>query len=145
MNLLRTLGWGRIPRDAARLVPPESLVLTLEHLRASVTFRDLHRGPKYSAWRRIWFAGSFAISTDRIIAYRRGSRLINIPFSDPRFQLIDFSRSDSRTIELSHQASVFRPNWRGQIHYRFHSADAVKAVAELTAQAACSRLAMPHR
>ena len=133
MNLLRAFRFGRLPADASKLVALDALIVRVEYVWSSITYRDFSRGSTYCAWRRRWFAGSFAFSADRVIAYWGSSRLINVPFSDHRFSLLDLSRSDSTAIEISHDASLFHPTWSGRLQYRFHTNGASVVLGELAA------------
>ena len=135
MNLLSVLGFGRMPTDARILVRPDNFIVTLEHVWTSITFRDFSRGTAYSAWRRKWFAGSFAVTTDRLIAYWGSSRLINVPYSDNRFAYLDFSGSDGHAIDITHAASLFQSTWSGTLQYRFRTPNAEGIVDELLSRA----------
>lgn len=141
MNILSTFGFGRLPDDARLLVTPNNIILKLEHVWASITFRDFSRGSNYSSWRRKWFAGSLAVTTDRLLAYWGSSRLINVPYSDCRFSGLDFSGSDDRTIDIIHDASLFHPTWSGKLQYRFRSGDAKDIVADVLSRVAQAQAA----
>lgn len=125
MNVLRMLGIACLPVEAEALIPADDRILVCEHLFCSVTLRNFRAPGRACNWKRQWFAGSIAVSEDRIIAFRGRRRLINTPFDDPRFCKVSFT-ADEYILYIAHDAALYHDDWSGQIEYRFRTLDAQK-------------------
>lgn len=123
-SLLRLSGSGRLPTDGCRLVESDRDSFTAESIVGSITFRNFRSPGRYSSWRRQWFLGSLAVTNNRIVAYRQRSRLVNIPFDDPRIGQMEFSGQNQDCLSIRHDASLFHPSWTGDIEIRFTTIDA---------------------
>ncbi|MCD0461170.1 hypothetical protein [Roseiconus lacunae] len=130
MNLLQLLGLARLPAEADQLIPPQDRSIVYEHLWCSITLVNFSSPNRVCRWKRQWFAGSFAISQDRLIAFRGWRRMINLSFDDPRFREVMFSL-DRQTLIIEHDASLFRDDWSGSIEYRFRIPDVLPVVEQL--------------
>ena len=129
MQILKTLRLGRLPAEADLLIRPQHRKVVLENLAGSITYYHFRSPRRVCAWRRQWFAGSIAVSDERIIAYQWCTRLINTPFNDPRFSELSFT-AEKDLLLISHDASLYHPNWSGFIEHRFRTPHASR-IAEI--------------
>ena len=130
---LRLFGSGRLPPDGARLIEADPSALIAEALVGSITLVNFRAPGRYSLWRRRWFLGSLAVAKDRLVAYRYGKRLVNVPWDDPRVRQITFSVPEPGCLSLAYDASLFQPAWTGSIEIRFTTADAERALTAIEA------------
>ncbi|WP_164100945.1 hypothetical protein [Candidatus Laterigemmans baculatus] len=127
MILLRTFGLGRLPSEAGWLIPHPSRVIECEHLSCWVTYRDFRAPGRACNWKRQWFAGSLALSEDRLIAFQWRSRLFNTGVDDPRFSGLAITAED-QTLIVSLNASLYRDDWSGFLEYQFRTPEADRIV-----------------
>ena len=106
------------------MVEPDQNPFIAESIVGSITFRNFRKPGRYSLWRRQWFLGSLAVTKSRIVVYRYRSRLVNIPFDDPRIHKVEFSVEHQECLSIRHDASLFHPSWAGEIEIRFTTVDA---------------------
>jgi len=117
-HFLRLFGSGRLPPEGRRLVESDRNPFLVESIVGSITFRYFRAPGRYSSWRRQWFLGSLALTKSRIVAYRYRSRLVNIPFDDPRIRQVKFAFENQECLSLTHDASLFHPSRDGEIEIR---------------------------
>ncbi len=133
--LLRLLGSGRLPREGLRLAEAEQCRVLVESMVGSITFRNFRAPGKRSSWRRRWFLGSLAISDKRVLVYRYGSCLVNLPLSDRRFDSLDFSTETAGVLSILHDAALFQPSWSGEIEICFQTPEAMHICSTLASNA----------
>src|SRR5712691_6281442 len=83
--LYRLFGVGRMPAQWRTMLESEGLVLVDEGIAGSVTYRDFGAPGKRSAWRKVAFSGSIALTKTRLLALHYANPAINIPLDDERF------------------------------------------------------------
>ncbi len=130
---LRLFGSGRLPPDGASLIAADLSALIAESLVCSITFVNFRAPGRYSSWRRQWFLGSLAVAKDRLVAYRYGKCLVNVPWDDPRVREIKFSVPQPSCLLLAYDASLFQPTWSGIIELRFTTGDAERVLRAIEA------------
>lgn len=118
-----SIGLGGLPDEADVLIRPELRKIVAQNLSCDITLRNFRAPRLFCLWKQKWFAGSIALSDDKIIAFRWKRRLINTRFDDPRFTGLQFSVEDD-TLSIAHDASLFRSDWSGSIEHRFRTPDA---------------------
>lgn len=131
----RLFGIGKMPWELRSKLQLEGLTLLDEGIKASVTYLDFHRPGSYANWRRQWFSACIALTTQRILALRYGSPIINVPLADERLQRMQFSVEGSETLLVCFDAGLFHDDWSGTIEYRFrtgHALDMLKWINDLT-------------
>ena len=123
MNLFSRLPMARQPKDAARLIGSEVILLDIPWCWASLTLRNFVAPHRRCSWKRSWFMGSLAITDRRLVAHRMGKRMINIPIADDRFDQLHIAELSPSVCSLTHAADLFQPMWRGEMEYRFRIRD----------------------
>ena len=122
--LYRLFGVGRIPRQWRTMLESEGLVLADEGIAGSVTYRDFRAPGKRSAWRKVAFSGSIALTKTRLLAVQYANPAINIPLDDERFGQLRISVEGKGTLLVAFDASLFHNNWSGTMEYRFRTSQA---------------------
>lgn len=115
---------GRLPEPYASVLGREGLLLLAEGVQGSL-FMPYFRAPGKISWRhRRWLTVTLALSNARFLVIRHvANPVIHVPLSDPRFRKIRFD-SDGDTLVVAHDAGLFRPDWSGELEYRFRVPDA---------------------
>lgn len=145
MSLLSMLGAGRMPTEADTLIPPTERLICCEFLSCWSVSYDFRSPTRYSSWRKQWFAGSIAVSEEKLIAFRLSNRLVHISFDDHRFDGLSFA-ADERRLKISHDASLFRQDWSGKLEYHFKTPEASHILDVLLSRASqCSRVKRRER
>ncbi len=121
---LSLFGSGRLPADGYRQIEPDRDPYIVESVVVSVTYRNFRSPRRYSSWRRKWFLGSLAVSKHGVVGYRFRSRLVNVPFDDPRIREIHWSVEQPDCLLLAFDASLFQPTWSGELEIRFMTEEA---------------------
>jgi len=80
---------GRLPREAARQLQSEGVVLLEEGLRASVILRKFRAPGRYHSYKASLFAGSLVITEQRFAAFALSRPLVNVPLHDDRLSALD--------------------------------------------------------
>ena len=122
--LYRLFGVGRIPRQWRTMLESEGLVLVDEGIAGSVTYRDFRAPGKRSAWRKVAFTGSIALTKTRLLALQYANPAINIPLDDERFKQLRISVEGKETLLVAFDASLFHNDWSGTMEYRFRTSQA---------------------
>ena len=130
--LLRLWGSGRLPRAGRRAVEAEHCRLLIESTVGSIAQSGSRNPGQDSSGRRKWFLGSLALSDKRFVAYRYGSCLLNLPWTDSRLAALDFSAETPGELLIVYDASVFRPTDSGEVQICFLTPEAL-AVCSLIA------------
>ena len=145
MKLLRFLPMGKLPDEAFDLLRPEAVERVHERVSASITLIGFRSRRRICAWKRQWFVGSLALASDRLVAFRWNSRLINLRFDDPRCRKVSFAVLRNGRLQIKHDAGLFHSDWSGLIEYRFSVPDATRIVAEIKEHVEvgyCNRMAI---
>ena len=122
--LYRLFGVGRMPRQWRTMLESEGLVLVDEGIAGSVTYRDFRAPGKRSAWRKVAFSGSIALTKTRLLALQYANPAINIPLDDERFEQLRISVEGKETLLVAFDASLFHNDWSGTMEYRFRTSQA---------------------
>jgi hypothetical protein len=117
----RLFGIGKMPWELRSKLQLEGLTLFDEGIKASVTYLNFHRPGSYASWRRQWFSACIALTTQRILALRYGSPIINVPLADERLPRMQFSVEGSETLLVRFDAGLFHNDWSGTIEYRLRT------------------------
>ena len=104
---LRMFGAGLLSAEGHALIDQDRNPLVVESMVGSITFRNFRAPGRYSVYRRNWFLGSLAVSKSRVVPYRYGSTVVNIPFEDTRIRQVYFSskRQDRLSMCSMHPCS----------------------------------------
>jgi hypothetical protein len=86
-----------------------------------------------------------AVTKNRLLAYRYGTCLMNVPFDDGRFKEVDFSAETAGVITFAFEAGLFQPNCSGEIEICYRTPHAVKICSELSAHARAGRVVPSRR
>ena len=122
--LYRLFGVGRMPAQWRTTLESEGIVLVDEGIAGSVTYRDFRAPGKRSAWRKVAFSGSIALTKTRLLALQYANPAINIPLDDERFGQLRISVEGEETLLVAFDASLFHNDWSGTMEYRFHTSQA---------------------
>lgn len=131
MKLFRFSSLGKFPDEAFDLLRPEAVEKVYERVGASITLIDFRSRRQICAWKRNWFVGSLALASDRLVAFRWNTRLINLKFDDPRCRRVSFDAPGDGRLHIKHDAGLFHSDWSGLIEYRFRLRDATTLAAEV--------------
>ncbi|QDV63028.1 hypothetical protein [Crateriforma conspicua] len=119
MNPFSLFSSGKLPEEGVSLCNSERTIWTLEDVSGSVTMINFRRPGKRCSWNRRWFRGSMIATEKRLVAFAYKTRLIHVPFDDPRWAQIDVHLPNGRTLFIGHDASLFHDDWSGTLEYRF--------------------------
>ncbi len=122
--LYRLFGVGRMPAPWRTTLESEGLFLVDEGIAGSVTYRDFRAPGKRSAWRKVAFSGSIALTKTRLLALQYANPVINIPLDDERFKQLRISVAGEETLLVAFDPSLFHNDWSGTMEYRFHTSQA---------------------
>lgn len=124
---------GRILAAQMKELQSEHIEVYDEGIHCSLTFKNFKAPGRRESWRRIWFGGAIALTGQRLVALRGtmftsgialaddNSRLINVPFSDDRFRLMNISLEKTDRLLIAFDAALFNADWSGQLEYRFRT------------------------
>jgi hypothetical protein len=126
---------GRFPSQLRAQMESEGILVQDEGIPGSVTYRNFHRPGAYSSWRRQWYTTSLAVTQTRLVGLAYSSPIINVPFSDERFQRLNISLEKSDALLIAFDASLFHSDWSGKIEYRFRTPQAQAFLDALKARA----------
>jgi hypothetical protein len=143
--LLRVFGSGRLPQQARHLVAAEESRLSVEAMVGSISHRSLRGSGGNSRGRRRWFLGSLAISAKRVLVYRYGSCLLNVPLSDKRIGAIDFSAETPGVLTIAYDASLFQAGSSDEVQICLHTPEALRVCETMAANVRKSRIRVSDR
>ena len=129
--LYRLFGVGRMPAQWRVTLESEGLVLVDEGVAGSVTYRDFRAPGKRSAWRKVAFSGSIALTKTRLLALQYANPAINIPLDDERFKQLRISVEGEETLLVAFDPSLFHDDWSGTMEYRFRTSQALAFLKRL--------------
>ena len=119
--LYRIFGAGKFSHEIISQLESESLTLIDEGIKASVTFKNFKSPGRRSSWRRNFFTASIALTGTRLFAQAFSKKIIDVPLTDERIQLINFDLMPKGGLLLTFDAGLFQEKWSGTIEYRFHT------------------------
>ena len=122
--LYRLFGVGRMPAQWRSTIELEGVVLFDEGIGGSVTYRDFSAPGRRSAWRKVAFSGSIALTKTRLLALQYANPAINVPLDDPRLHQMQFSVEGEDKLLVAFNANLFHNDWSGTIEYRFRTEQA---------------------
>lgn len=103
---------------------PEGIVLFEEDVKGSMTFRNFRSPGRYSSWRKVLITSLIALTKTRLLALKGSSPIIDVPLTDERLRRMKFSLEGEKTLLVAFDASLFQPEWSGEIEYRFKTSQA---------------------
>ena len=117
--LYRLFGIGKIPAQYRAALTSEGVLLADEGIKGSVTYRNFRSPQRYANWKRQWYTASITLTQTRLLAFQYSNPIIDVPFTDERFQRLQFSLENENTLLVAFDASLFHNDWSGTIEYRF--------------------------
>ena len=117
----KLFGSGKIPAGLRTELQSELIEASDEGIHGSVTYKNYKAPGKRDGWRRVWFSGAIAVTGTRLVGLQHGKYVVNVPFADDRFRLMNISLEPTDTILIAFDASLFHADWSGQIEYRFRT------------------------
>ena len=107
--------------DASSLLADDTAVEVLTSIRGCEIRRNFRKPGSVSTYKKIFFFGSgcLAVSNERIVGYRGGARLINLPWTDGRAAQVQFSILNSSILVVKVDPKLFNPTWSGRVEYHF--------------------------
>ncbi len=127
----RLFGFGKIPAPLMAELSGEGIVVFDEGIKGSMTYRDFAAPGKRFLWKREGFAGSIALTKQRLVAVAFSKFLINVPFTDERIHQMQYSVANNGALCVAFDASLFHDDWSGTIEYRFKTDEATRLVGLL--------------
>ena len=115
----RLFGIGKIPAPYDLEIQSEGLILSDEGIGGTLTYLNFRSPNRISNWKRQWYIAAIAITGTRLLGFRTSIPIIDVPFSDERFQGLKFSLEGETTLLVAFDASLFHDDWSGNIEYRF--------------------------
>lgn len=129
--LYRFFGIGKLPANLVTEFQSEGLILSDEGIRGTVTYINFRGGGRIANWKRQWFGAAIVLTEKRLVAYRLRHPVIDVEFDDPRLQQMEFSIEQPETFVAAFDVSLFQPDWKGRIEYRFRTPIASQLLAAL--------------
>jgi len=111
---------------------PEGIVLFEEDVKGSMTFRNFRRPGVYDGWRKVLITSLVVLTRKRLLALKGSSPIIDVPLTDERFRRMKFSLDGEKTLLVAFEASLFQPEWSGEIEYRFKTTRAGEFLQNLS-------------
>lgn len=129
--LYRLFGIGKLPEHLLTEFRAEGLSFSDEGIRGTVTYENFRGGGRYSNWKRQWFGAAIVLTKKRLVAYRLRHPIIDVALADPRLKQVELSFEEPETFAFCFDASLFQPDWKGRIEYRFRTPISKSLLAEL--------------
>ncbi len=98
--------------------------LKSEGIGSTITYKNFRASGRYSNWKRRWFSGAVALTEKRLVLQQYSKPLINLEWSDERFQTIKISLESEDTLLFEFEPNLFLENSSGQIEWRCRTAQA---------------------
>ncbi|MBE7551012.1 MAG: hypothetical protein HS126_08055 [Anaerolineales bacterium] len=126
-TLLRPLlGKGKFPAELLLELHSEGVEFFEEGIWGTITFINYKAPGRRSAWRRSAFVGAIALTSQRIVAFGRSERLLDLPFTHPTIKVVDFRLESPGSFFASFEASHFHSDRSGKIELRFSTSQAAQ-------------------
>jgi hypothetical protein len=126
--LYRLFGIGKIPAPLFAQLNAEGMVLFDEGIKGSVTYRDFRAPRRHANWRRTGFAGSIALTRERLVGLSFSNFVINVPLVDERIRAVHFSVEENGALCMAFDAGLFHADWSGSIECRFRTPEARRLI-----------------
>ena len=117
--LYRLFGIGAISKKYRPGLEQEGIVVADEGIGGSLTMRKVQGPGRRYSYKKSLFTGWLVITKQRIVCYAFGFRQIDIPVSDSRITELQVENPKENILTISFEASVFRPNWSGNLQFKF--------------------------
>ena len=130
MGFLRRalFGDGRLSEDLKARLADEDLLLLVEELAGTLTYRDYHAPNRRSNLEKFAVTGGVAVTGRRLVAWTGRGENVNVPLDDARVRDMDIAVEPGR-IRIAYDPSVFNPQVTGRVELRFQTAKAAEIVA----------------
>jgi hypothetical protein len=129
--LYRLFKLGRLPQKARAYLEAENIKILDEGIGVSITYKKYRAPGKRFNWKRRWFSGSIALTSNRIVGFTYSNPVVNIAFNDPQIDKIHFGLEDSETLLVSFEASHFHQDQAGKLEFRFSTPHAPTIMSSL--------------
>jgi len=117
--LYRLFRVGGIPKRLRPILEDEGIIVADEGIGGWLITRDFRAPGRRFRNRAEGFTGFLAITSKRVVAFAYGKPVINVPVDDPRLSGFEVRLNHPAQLEISFEASVFRPGWQGRMVLRF--------------------------
>ena len=132
MSLLyRFFGIGKIPADHRAALAAEGIVLSVEGVGGSATYRNFRSPQRIASWRKEWLLGSLVLTNRRIAAFRFSSPVVDVALADERLRQMRFSVEHEAKLKIAFDAALFHDDWSGSIEYRFKTPSAAEFLEKI--------------
>ncbi|WP_354702012.1 hypothetical protein DSM112329_02358 [Paraconexibacter sp. AEG42_29] len=135
MAFLRRLltGSGRLPDDLRTALEAEGIVLLLEELPGSTTYRNYRAPGKRSNWKKQGTSGAIAVTGRRVVAWTSfNGREVDVPRDGPLPDGLEVVREDD-AVCFTYDAAAFHADRSGTVEVRLRTDEAGQVVALATA------------
>jgi hypothetical protein len=123
------LGSGAMPADLRSRAQAEGLLALEEELRGSLTLRDYRAPRRRYGWKRSAMRGGIALTTQAVVVWRRTTKLVDVPYSDPRAAEITWEADRPDRLLIRFDVARFRDEHSGTMEIRLRT----ERAAELSA------------
>ncbi len=124
---------GKLPEELMSELQSEGIVLMNEKVRGTITYRDFHAPGKRFFYKKSAFTSTLVLTKERLLATSYSNKAINVPCTDERFRSMKFTVEDGKLC-VFFEASLFHPEWSGQLEFRFKTPDAQQFLDEIQKQ-----------
>jgi hypothetical protein len=120
------VGNGRLPEDlrASLAEADEDMLVLLEDLPATVTYRRFRSYDSYYWWKEEWTRGAVAITDQRLVVWAGGILHIRTPHAHPVRTLIVVTADSPDQVCFSYQAGITNPSIAGHAEVRLRTSQA---------------------
>jgi len=115
---------GKLPAALMVELQSEGIILMNEKLRGTITYRDFHAPGKRFLYKKSAFTSTIVVTQTRLFATSFSKPAINVPFTDERIRLMQFSVADGPKLCVFFDAPLFHPDWSGKLEFRFKTQEA---------------------
>jgi hypothetical protein len=126
VNFIRRLfmSSGQFPEEIRTQLAAEGVVMMVEGLRASITWRHYRAPGRRYSWRRIGTYGGVAVTGERLMVWAARHRQIDVPLRNPLIREIEASVDKPGRLLLAFDAHAFHENTSGRIEIRLNTQQA---------------------
>jgi hypothetical protein len=132
------VGNGRLPEHlrASLAGADEDMLVLLEDLPATVTYRRFRAHGAYYWWKQEWAQGAVAITGQRLVVWAGGVLHIRTPHADPLRATIVVTSEFPDDACFSYEAGVTNPSITGHAEVRLRTSQATRITSLLNRLAA---------
>jgi hypothetical protein len=132
------VGNGRLPEHlrASLTGADEDMLVLLEELPATVTYRRFRAYGAYYWWKEEWVKGAVAITDQRLVVWAGGVLHIRTPHADPLRGTIVVTAEFPDRVCFSYHAGVTNPSITGHAEVRLRTSQAAHITGLLNRLAA---------